>query len=103
MRIISIDFSWQIRLIADMAKTPIENMKPILDASDQLLDTAETAKMVVFVRVQMGVSQKALAIEMGINQSYLCDLEKGKRRWSLALFNSAKDALQRILFPAKTK
>jgi predicted transcriptional regulator len=99
MQNISVDFYCRISINADMAKTPIDNMQPVESSTDTLLDTKETAKVVVTTRTVLNISQKALAIEMGIKQSYLCDLEKGNRRWSMALFNNAKESLSRIAYP----
>lgn len=75
----------------------IEKLKPILDTSDALLDTPKTAAQILKARIDLKISQKALAIEMEISQAYLCDLETGKRRWSLALFNFAKAGMERMI------
>lgn len=61
-----------------------------------LLDTKKTAEQFLKVREALGIEQKTLAAEMRVSQPYLCDLEKGKRRWSLALFNYTKAALERL-------
>lgn len=74
----------------------IEQLTPILESGDALLDTDKTAIAITETRQVLNISQKALAIEMKISQSYLCDLEQGKRRWSLDIFNSAKSAMERL-------
>ncbi len=79
-----------------MPKVDIGQMKPIPAGDDSLLDSQATAALVVKTREMIGASQKMLALEMGVTPSYLCDLEKAHRRWSLKLFNSAKEALQRL-------
>jgi predicted transcriptional regulator len=48
------------------------------------------------VRRTLKISQKALASEMKMKQSQLCDLEQGRRRWTMALFNTASEALRRL-------
>ena len=88
--------SWQICLIADVPNAALDKLKPILKADDAILDTPATAAAIVKARETLGISQKALALELSVSQSYLCDLEKGSRRWSLALFNSAKAALEKL-------
>lgn len=79
-----------------MPNAIIEKLKPILQSDDALLDTPKTALAIVHARQSLNISQKALAIEMECSQGYLCDLEKGTRRWSLDLFNKAKSALGRL-------
>lgn len=44
----------------------------------------------------LGISQKTLAMEMGITPSYLCDLEQSRRDWDMSLFNKAKEAMGRL-------
>jgi len=70
-------------------------LKPIL-AVDSFLETHQTANQIVEARKQLGISQKALAIEMGIGRPYLCDLEYGRRRWTMERFKKAKASLQRL-------
>lgn len=74
----------------------IEQLAPILESGDALLDTEKTAVAITETRQVLDISQKALSIEMKISQSYLCDLEQGKRRWSLEMFNAAKSAMERL-------
>lgn len=40
------------------------------------------------------LSQKRLAIEVGITQPYLCDLECGRRKWNDTLFFKVVEALE---------
>ena len=87
---------WRICLNADVSNAALDKLKPVLKTDDALLDTPATATAIVKAREALGISQKALALELAVSQSYLCDLEKGSRRWSLALFNSAKSALERL-------
>lgn len=61
-----------------------------------LLDSEATAKAVSEAREALGISQKALAIEMGIGQPYLSDLEQGNRKWSFATFEKSKAAMERL-------
>jgi len=60
------------------------------------LDTRQTARQIISVRMGMGISQKALAMEMGISPPYLNDLERGYRRWTIKKFKNAKSALKRL-------
>lgn len=74
----------------------VRKLKPIPDGSDMLLDNEKTAAQFLEIRKTLNIEQKTLALEMGVSQGYLCDLEQGKRRWSLLIFNSAKAALERL-------
>ncbi len=74
----------------------VSKLKPIPAMGDLLLNTEATADQITGTRKALGISQKALAIEMRISQTYLMDMEKGKRRWSLKYFESAKAALGRL-------
>jgi len=73
----------------------LNNLSPVMD-ENPFLDTQQTTRQIVSVRMAMGISQKALAMEMGISPPYLNDLEKGYRRWTLAKFKNAKSALKRL-------
>jgi predicted transcriptional regulator len=75
----------------------LANLKPIPKQGDMLLDDEATAKAIVNAREALNIQQKALAIEMGISTPFLCDLEKAHRRWSLALFEKAKAAMERLV------
>ena len=77
----------------------LANMKPVEDrlADDAPLDTARTAKVMVKYRTGLGISQKQLASEMGISASYLCDLEKGRRRIRQFMFDNARRGLAKLL------
>ena len=79
-----------------MPNPSIRNLKPILNGDDVLLDTPKTAELITGLRKKFKIAQKVLAIEMNISISYLSDLESAKRRWSLDLFNRAKNALERV-------
>lgn len=80
-----------------MANAILAKLKPVIDQTDAVLDTPACAKLIADTREALGVSQKALAIEMKIAQSYLCDLEGSRRRWSLALWEKAMAALERLV------
>ena len=82
-----------------MAGNLLATLQPVPKAGDMLLDSPATGKAVQTVRDALKVSQKALAIEMKISQAYLCDLEHGRRDWTLARFQEAKAALERLSAP----
>lgn len=69
---------------------------PVL-AENAALDSKATGSAVANVRKQLNIPQKTLAIEMGISQSFLCDLEAGKRDWWMDTFVKAKSAMERLL------
>lgn len=71
-------------------------LEPVLSTDEVVLDSPATASRIIAAREASKVSQKALAIEMGISQPYLSDLEHGNRKWSMELFLKAKDALVRL-------
>jgi predicted transcriptional regulator len=52
--------------------------------------------MILKARQDLGIQQKALALEMGISDAYMHELESGSRKWKLKLFNRAKAALERL-------
>lgn len=79
-----------------MANAILAKLKPVIDQTDAVLDTPACAKIIADTRETLGISQKALAIEMEIAQSYLCDLEGARRRWSLALWQKALAALESL-------
>ncbi len=79
-----------------MPNVIVERLKPKTLAGEFVLDTPGTAEVVRAARRELAVQQKAMASEMGISQSYLYDLEKGTRAWSMELFNRAKEALRRL-------
>lgn len=91
-----IDIYPLIRINAVVPNELVKKLKPIPAKDDTLLDDDATAEAILSARNSAQVSQKTLSMEMGISQSYLCDLEKGVRRWSLALFEQAKAALERL-------
>lgn len=76
-----------------MAGDVLANLKPVPKAGDMLLDGPATGAVIQKAREALHVSQKLLASEMHISQSYLCDLEQGRRDWTLTRFNEAKAAL----------
>ena len=82
--------------IAEVSSPSLKSLTPVLNQDNAILDDAATSSAIVKVREELDVSQKALSIEMGITQSYLCDLEMGRRHWRLKLFNKAKAALERL-------
>jgi len=71
-------------------------LPPLRTGDDALLVTAEAARLIVEARNKLGIQQKVLASEMGISQSYLCDMEQGNRQWTLGDFNAAKKAMERL-------
>jgi len=76
----------------------VKQLKPVFvpaNPENALLDTTATSRMILNARLDLHVQQKTLALEMGISDSYLRDLESGKRPWKLKLFNRAKAALER--------
>lgn len=81
---------------ANVPNELVKKLKPIPSQEDTFLDSEKTAAAIMAARESGNVSQKTLSMEMDISQSYLCDLEKGTRRWSLDLFNKAKAALERL-------
>lgn len=74
----------------------LANLKPVPAPDDMLLDNAAVAAAILKARLDLGLLQKTVALEMGISQPYLKDLEHGHRRWSLKLFNDAKAAMERL-------
>jgi len=97
LRDLSIDSSYRIRLNAVVPNDALKKLRPILNSDDVLLDTPATSKAIASIRESFNISQKALAIEMGISQAYLCDLEHAKRRWSLKLFDLAKSSMEKLI------
>ncbi len=77
-----------------MTPDVLKNLKPIL--SKEALDTPETAATIKKIRLELKISQKALAIEMGISQPYLADLEMAHRHWNMKWFELAKAALEKL-------
>lgn len=77
---------------ADIAKL----LKPVIQKGDVLLDTEATAKNILHARLALEIQQKVLALEMGVSQSYLHDLENGKRRITMKLFTLAKAGLEKL-------
>lgn len=70
-------------------------LKPERDK--EALDWEICGRRVAKARKALNICQKSLAIEMGFNQPYLSDLEHGRRKWTVELFQSAIDAMQRLL------
>lgn len=79
-----------------MANKILAELKPI-PAKDIALDGEKTAAAIVSARHALNIEQKILAMQMGITQSYLCDLEKNRRVWTISLFNRAKVAMEELL------
>ena len=79
-----------------MANQLLSKLVPVL-AENAALDSKATGSAVANVRRQLSIQQKTLAIEMGISQSFLCDLEQGKRDWWMDTFNKAKAAMERLV------
>lgn len=73
----------------------LNKLTPVL-RENAALDSTATGASVASVRRQLNIAQKTLAIEMGISQSFLCDLEQGKRDWWMDTFTKAKSALERL-------
>lgn len=71
----------------------------IITTKQVVIDHAATGRAVAQFRDDTGIAQKALALEMNIMQSYLSDLEHGRRDWSESIFRNAKEALGRLLKP----
>ncbi len=90
-----IDFSWQIRKSAFVPNQLLSKLEPVL-AENAALDGKATGAAISEVRRKLNIAQKTLAIEMGISQSFLCDLEQGKRDWWMDTFDKAKAALERL-------
>lgn len=80
-----------------MSNQRIDKLKPTLDAKKPALNSSACAQDIRLAREESKISQKALAIEMGITQGYLCDLELARRAWSLELFIDAKESMQRLV------
>ena len=76
------------KLLADLQPIPSKQIA---------LDSEKTAPEIVRVRQALDISQKSLAMEMGITPSYLCDLETNRRDWNMELFTAAKEAMGRLL------
>ncbi len=75
---------------------PMPVLKAPVSKDDVLLDTPAAASLIAKTRKSLNISQKALAIEMGISQPFLADLEAAHRRWSLKRFECAREALERL-------
>lgn len=74
----------------------IEKLQPVTDTREVFLDSKATGKAVKNARAGAKIMQKELAAEMAVTPSYLSDLERGARRWTTALFDKAKAALQQL-------
>lgn len=72
------------------------SLEPVMKLVGMVIDSPASAAKLLAARKSAGISQKALAIEMGITQPYLSDLEQGNRKWSVQLFFKAKEALGRL-------
>lgn len=79
-----------------MPNAAVKKLQPVLKADDAVLDVRATALLIRKCRESIAVSQKAVALEVGISQSYLSDLESGNRHWSLAMFNKVKNAMEKL-------
>jgi predicted transcriptional regulator len=79
-----------------MSVSLVLKLKPVFEKDNAPLDTERTAAMILKARQDLGIQQKALALEMGISDAYMHELESGSRKWKLKLFNRAKAALERL-------
>lgn len=79
-----------------MPNVLVRQLKPVLKEDDAILDDGATAAAIRRTRLALGLQQKSVALEVGITQSYLADMESGKRHIKLAMFNRIKTALDRL-------
>ena len=73
----------------------IKLIPKILPGQDELLEDA-SADDLLEARLKAGIQQKAVALEVGISQSYLHDLEQKKRHLRLRMFERIKAALEKL-------
>ena len=50
---------------------------------------SRVGRAVAAVRKQRKMSQRELALAMGISRQHLCHLEHGRRKWTMTLIDSA--------------
>lgn len=68
-------------------------LAPVLKEDDAVLDDAATAALIRKTRLGLNIQQKSVALQLGITQSYLGDLESGRRHIKLSMFKRIKSAL----------
>lgn len=59
-----------------------------------IIDHVETGMKIRMHRYSKGVTMEEAARRMGISDSYLCDLELGRRHWSEELVHRYQEAVK---------
>jgi transcriptional regulator with XRE-family HTH domain len=63
--------------------------KPIFPPNEDRQLDAQSGQMLRSRRIDAGLSQKSLAISLGITPGYLCELERGTRILRVSMWNRA--------------
>lgn len=71
--------------------------KPIFAQDEDRKLDGECASILRKLRLEAGLSQKSLAISLGVTNSYLCDIEKGNRTLRISFWNRAVEIINREL------
>jgi transcriptional regulator with XRE-family HTH domain len=68
-------------------------VKPIFKPDEDRALDHESGKQLRALRKEFGINQKAMAMELGVTNSYLCEIEQGRRILRVSMWNKAMEAI----------
>lgn len=60
-----------------------------------VIDDAKTGELFAACRKDYKLSQRAAAASMGVSAMHLCNLERGRSKWSVAVAEKAYNAIKK--------
>ena len=78
-----------------MPDSPLSRLV-LVEKTEKRVDSQATGLLLRSVREKLKIEQKTLAIEMGFSQSYIADLELGRRGMTRELFEKFRTSLKQL-------
>ena len=82
--------------VCEVANPVIAKLQPVM-VTQEICDRVKCGQIIGDACRALRISQKALALELGMKAPYINDLLQGRRNWTVERFDQAKAAMERLL------